>query len=215
MASAVFGLTALAETVLLVLVLRLPPQWTRHLLALVVAALIWDNAVIALGATIGPGDALQALSVPRFVTHALLVPLLILIAAGLAGVADLRPFILVTALLIGIGVYTDIVTLALEPAHYAGTLRYTNAASSGPPIPAIAVILILIAFGVLLLKRHRSPWLLIGALTMLAAAAIGIPWLANVGELALSLTVYVIATQKNHVHLPQKPAASGNGLEVT
>ncbi|WP_143234425.1 hypothetical protein [Paractinoplanes atraurantiacus] len=190
-----FGLIALAETVLLVLVLRLPPQWTRTLQALVVGALIWDNAVIALGSAIGPGAALQALSVPRYVTHALLVPLLVLIAAGLTGVADLRPFILVTGLLISVGIYADIVTLALEPATYAGTLRYTNAASNGPPIPAIVVILILIAFGVLLLKRRRSPWLLTGALTMLIAAATGIPWLANLGELALAATVCVTAIQ--------------------
>ncbi|XVU24061.1 hypothetical protein ACQPZJ_43630 [Actinoplanes sp. CA-054009] len=201
-----FGLIALAETVLLVLVLKLPPQWTRNLLALVVAALIWDNAVIALGSTIGPGATLEALSVPRFVTHALLVPLLVLIAAGLAGVADLRPFILVTALLIGVGVYADIVTLSLEATRYSGTLRYTNAASDGPPIPAIAVILILIAFGVLLLRRHRSPWLLAGALTMLIAAATGLPWLANLGELALATSVYLT------VRLPQKLTVSGNGL---
>ncbi|MFF5081054.1 hypothetical protein ACFY36_28725 [Actinoplanes sp. NPDC000266] len=209
MTSAVFGLIAVAETALLILVLRLPSGWARTLLALVVAALIWDNAVIALGSTIGPGAVLQALSVPRFVTHALLVPLLVLIAAGLAGVADLRPFILTTALLIGIGVYGDIVTLALEPTHYAGTVRYTNAASNGPPIAAIAVILILIAFGVLLLRRHRSPWLLAGAATMFAAAAIGLPWLANLGELALAVAVYLT------MRLPRKLPVSGISLGST
>ncbi|BCY06971.1 hypothetical protein L3i22_020590 [Actinoplanes sp. L3-i22] len=207
MVGTVFGLIAVAELVLLVSTIQL---WRRHpdrvlpLLMLVVAALIWDNAVIAAGRPIGAGGVLEGLSVPRFVTHALLVPLLILVGAGLgrgyrvrwlAGPVARWGFGGLTLLMIAIGVWQDIVSLDLEPAYYADTVRYTNAAATGPPIPAIVAIWVLLAVGVAVLVRARWPWLLAGSATMLVAAGAGVavPWLGNLGELVLTASLWQTA----------------------
>jgi hypothetical protein len=210
MLSALFGLVAVAEVVLLGLVIALRrrhPDWTLTLLVLVILALIYDNAVVAIGSTLGEGSLLETLSLPRYVTHALLVPLLIMVAVGLARRYDVRFFAgrvtpgvfgALTVLLIALGAWADIVTLDLEPNRYADTVRYTNAAANGPPIPAIIAILVMIGVGVALAVRARWPWLLVGGLVMFAAAGAGasILWLGNVGELALILTVWLTATRR-------------------
>ncbi|MEV6300557.1 hypothetical protein AB0M02_14215 [Actinoplanes sp. NPDC051861] len=202
MLSALFGLIALTEIALLGLALRLR---RLHLLVLVLLALVYDNVVIAIGGTLGEGQALRALSYPRYATHALLVPLLILIAVSLVRARGLRlpawPFGVLTAALIALGLWADIVTLDLEPTRYADTLRYTNAAANGPPIPAVVTILVLIGLGAVLLFRVRWPWLLAGSATMFAAAAAGAVafWIGNIGELVLIgsvvLTAYWVITQ--------------------
>ncbi|MBW6433870.1 hypothetical protein KZ829_08990 [Actinoplanes hulinensis] len=210
MLSTLFGLITVAETVLLGMVIALRrrrPDWALTLLILVLLGLIWDNAVIAMGATVGEGDTLEALSFPRYAAHGILVPLLIMVGVGLARRHDVRFFSgatvpavfgAVTVLLITIGIWLDIVTLDLEPARYADTLRYTNAAAHGPPIPAVATILILIAIGALLLARARWPWLLAGSIAMFAAAAAAVAgfWIGNVGELILILTIWFTATHR-------------------
>ncbi|WP_433829964.1 hypothetical protein ACQP2E_09590 [Actinoplanes sp. CA-015351] len=207
MVSALFGLIVVAEVVLLALVITLrrrDPDWTLTLLVLVILALIYDNAIVALGSTLGFGDLLEALSLPRYVTHALLVPLLIMVAVGLgrrygffAGQVAPAVFGALTVALIALGAWADIVTLELEPTRYADTLRYTNAAANGPPIPAIIAILVMIGVGSALLARARWPWLLVGGVAMFAAAGAGasILWLSNLGELALILTVWLTASR--------------------
>ncbi|MBB2941245.1 hypothetical protein FB565_000949 [Actinoplanes lutulentus] len=207
MVSALFGLIVVAEVVLLALVITLrrrDPDWTLSLLVLVILALIYDNAIVALGSTLGFGSLLEALSLPRYVTHALLVPLLIMVAVGLGRrygffAGRLLPAIFgaLTVALIALGAWADIVTLDLEPTRYADTLRYTNAAANGPPIPAIIAILVMIGVGAALLVRARWPWLLVGGVAMFAAAGAGasILWLGNLGELALILTVWLTASR--------------------
>lgn len=209
MLSALFGMIAVAEVVLLTLVLtmrRRHPDWALTLLILVILALIWDNTIIALGSTIGEGDTLEALSYPRYITHGLLVPLLIMVGVGLGrrhGVQSLTGrtapaiFGTLTVLLIAAGVYLDILDLDLEPTRYADTLRYTNAASHGAPIPAVITILVLIGIGLTLQLRARRPWLLAGAVTMFVAAALGAVafWTGNIGELALILSIWWTAAQ--------------------
>ncbi|BBH67340.1 hypothetical protein ACTI_40250 [Actinoplanes sp. OR16] len=211
MLSVLFALFALAEVLLLGLVVTLrrrQPDWALTLLILVIIALIWDNAVIALGSTIGEGGMLRALSVPRYVTHALLVPLLIMVAVGLGRRYGVRFFAgrivpgvfgVLTLALVAVGVQKDVIALDLEATRYADTLRYTNAASEGPPIPAIVAILVMIGVGVALLVRARWPWLLAGAVVMFAAAAAApsILWLSNFGELALILTVWLTAARRD------------------
>ncbi|GIH02416.1 hypothetical protein Rhe02_04830 [Rhizocola hellebori] len=110
------------------------------------------------------------------------------------------------AALVGYGVYTEIVRLRLEPQREHGTLRYINAAAEGPPVAAIVTIIVLIVFGVLVWRRHRSPWLLTGAVAMFVAAAAGaqMVWLQNVGELAL-LTGLLVT-------LWQQRSSDGQGL---
>ncbi|BAL87048.1 hypothetical protein AMIS_18280 [Actinoplanes missouriensis 431] len=209
MVSVLFGLIAVAEIALLGLVIALrrrQPDWTLSLLVLVILALIYDNVVVAIGSTLGEGSLLRSLSLPRYVTHALLVPLLIMVAVGLgrhhgvrflAGRVVPAAFGALTLLLIAAGAWADIVTLDLEPTRYADTLRYTNAAANGPPVPAVIAILVMIGIGVALLVRARWPWLLAGGVVMFAAAGAGaaVLWLSNLGELVLILTVWLTAAR--------------------
>lgn len=209
MLSALFGLLAVTEVVLLALVItmrRRQPDWALTLLILVILALIWDNTVIAIGSTIGEGETLRTLSVPRYVTHGLLVPLLIMVGVGLgrrqgiqalAGRTAPAAFGALTVVLIAAGVYFDIVGLDLQPTHYADTLRYTNAASHGAPIPAVITILVLIGIGITLLVKARQPWLLAGSAAMFVAAALGAVafWTANIGELLLIIGLWWTAAQ--------------------
>jgi hypothetical protein len=86
MIGALLVLIAAAEVALLTLVIamrRRQPDRALTLLILVILALIWDNTVIAIGSTAGEGETLRTLSIPRHVTHGLLVPLLIMVGVGL------------------------------------------------------------------------------------------------------------------------------------
>jgi hypothetical protein len=209
MLSTLFGLIAVAEVVLLALVIamrRRQPDWAFTLLILVILALIWDNTVVAIGSTVGEGETLKTLSIPRYVTHGLLVPLLIMVGVGLgrrhgvpslAGRTTPAAFGALTVTLIAAGAWLDIVGLDLQPTWYADTLRYTNAASHGAPIPAVITILVLIGIGVTLLVRAHQPWLLAGAGAMFVAAALGAVafWFGNIGELLLITALWWTATR--------------------
>jgi hypothetical protein len=169
------------------------------LLAVIAVALFWDNAIIAAGSTIGTGDLLIGLSVPRYVAHAVLTPLLILVVFGIAALRR-RPWVWVlTGLLIAAGVYFEIIRLHLEPRTYADTLRYVNTA--GMPLPAIMTDLVLIGIGVILWRRDKLPWLFLGAVAMFVAAGAGFnaPWLGNLGELVLIGAILLTAAKRKRV----------------
>ncbi|GAA1501164.1 hypothetical protein GCM10009827_009440 [Dactylosporangium maewongense] len=166
------------------------------LVVVVAGALVYDNTVIAAGRFVGEGDALEGLNAGRFVGHALFTPLLIVVGAGLAGLAGLArggrwALTALAAVLVGIGIWADVVRLRLVPERYADTLRYVNDNAAGPPVPAVVAILVLIGVGVVLWRRDGWPWLLAGAVAMFAAAAAGfaVPWLGNLGELVLLAAV--------------------------
>ncbi|MGI5184232.1 hypothetical protein ACQEVZ_49045 [Dactylosporangium sp. CA-152071] len=166
------------------------------LVVVVAGALVYDNTVIAAGRFVGEGDALEGLNAGRFVGHALFTPLLIVVGAGLTGLAGLarggrRTLTALAAVLVGIGIWADVVRLRLVPERYADTLRYVNDNAAGPPVPAVVAILVLIGVGVVLWRRDGWPWLLAGAVAMFAAAAAGfaVPWLGNLGELVLLAAV--------------------------
>jgi hypothetical protein len=153
-------------------------------LAATIIALCWDNAIVAAGATIGAGDLLMDLSIPRYVAHAVLTPLLIPIAFHAVGLRLRLWMWALTAVLIAVGVYTEVFQLHLELREYGGTVRYANAAA-GPPIPAILTVLVMIGVGAMLWRREGLPWLCLGSLAMFAAAGSGVFWLGNAGELVL------------------------------
>jgi hypothetical protein len=162
--------------------------------ALVIFGLFYDNLIIGLGRSIGEGQALQSLNAGRFIIHALVTPLLIMFAVATAqrlglGWAQSRTtfavFGVLTLLMIGLGIYTDIINLSLSVAREAGTLRYVNANSAGPPIPAIVTILVMIVVGASVWRRHKWAVLCLGAILMfiLAGAGASVLILGNVGEI--------------------------------
>ncbi|MFT4255184.1 MAG: hypothetical protein QM608_22210 [Caulobacter sp.] len=165
------------------------------LLALIAAALCWDNLIIAAGSSIGAGELLRGLSIPRYVAHAVLTPLLMLVAFGVAGLRRRIWLWVLAAVLIAVGVWTDLVHMNLELREYAGTLRYAYA-HAGPPIPSIVTVLVLVGAGVVLWRREGLPWLCLGAMAMFAAAGSGIFWLGNAGELALIWSIAFTAFRR-------------------
>lgn len=100
--------------------------WARHrrsytlIVVAVGLGLTYDNAVLGLGRWIGHGELLEALSWPRFLIHALITPLLIIVGVGAArgmrlGWAQRRSvhaaFCVGATALVAWGLVTDVVRL--------------------------------------------------------------------------------------------------------
>lgn len=163
-------------------------------LVLVTAGLVYDNAMLAFGGTIGFGQQLEQLSVPRYFMHAVSTPLLVLTALGLlqrAGPKWSRAPLtwgfatLLVIAMIGVGFWSDMWRLALEPQSEAGLVSYGNANSV--PIAPMVTIVVLIVAGVVLWRHGAGPVLLAAALLQFAAAALGeaLVFAGNLGELLL------------------------------
>jgi hypothetical protein len=206
MLTGAYAFFTLAQVVLAVLAVRL---WLRRrslgalVLALPIAALVWDNAIVGLGSFIGEGALLTALTYPRFVGHALLTPIWIVTAYEFAR-RDGVPWLqgrgartgawLLYGAMVAIGSVASLVLLRLEPVRGGGLVYYTNAGGlPGPPVAAIVMVVTVLVAGMLLLKRSGWPWMLVGGMFMLFAAAVPTRlvgfWLSNTGEVVLGLAL--------------------------
>lgn len=174
------------------------------LVALVAFGLVYDNGIVAIGRLIGEGTLLESLNLPRFWIHALITPLLIIAAVGLArrlGApwAQRRwvhgAFCSLATALILYGLLFELVGLELTTGREGDALRY-SAIESTPPIPSIAAIVVLIVVGATLARRGGA-WMGAGAAIMFAAAAVpSLPLLvANLGEVALIVGLGLTATR--------------------
>ena len=168
------------------------------LLLLVLAGLLYDVFVIAVGRFVGEGNLLKALNSGRFIVHALLTPAMMIFGFGVlrkAGVqwAQSRTTHIVlcvfVTLLIALGAYSDIIQLDLQSRIVADTLRYVNEGGiKGPPIPAVLSIIFLIVAGISLWRKTGWQWLTWGAVVMFIAAGMGMGdmfYIGNLGEVAL------------------------------
>nr|WP_029249950.1 hypothetical protein [Microbulbifer agarilyticus] len=198
MSAVMFPIYALCHTTLCVWACSL---WKSRrapgaaLIALVCAALTYDNIILSIGASIGIGPLLESLSWPRFVMHAVLTPLLLVVASKTAQCAGLswtrgpkwNWFIwLLVPLMILLGVYEGLIGLELVPACFDDTLRYTSnlhptqlcfegqqpVTGNGPPIPSIVATLLTLIVGIGLWRQFRWPWMTVGATIMFFTAAI-------------------------------------------
>lgn len=151
-------------------------------LLLPIAAVVYDNAMVAAGSFIGDGRLLEVLSFPRFLGHALLTPIWIVTAVAFATRAGafagrerawaVGSWVLY-AVAVVVGVVNSVVLLSYELVLQDGLVYYTNGGGLGvPPFPSISMTFVVIAMGVIVLRRLRWPWMLAGALAMLLAAAI-------------------------------------------
>jgi hypothetical protein len=151
-------------------------------LILPIFALVYDNAVAAAGSLVGEGTTLLALTSPRFVGHAFLTPIWIVSSTGLAALVGValaqRCAITIAAWVLyagmaALGVIDALLLLDLVPLREGSVLVYTNAGGlPGPPAPAVVMVLVTLAWSVPVLRVARWPWMLVGALVMLVAAAI-------------------------------------------
>ena len=171
--------------------------------ALPIVLLVWDNAVVALGAAMGEGALLRLLSYPRFAGHALLTPIWIVTAfefgrrAGVPWLQSRSSRIAEWSLygvMVLLGVIRSLVLLDMQPVSQAELVYYTNKGGfPGPPIPALVMVLVVIVIGFALLRRLGWPWMLAGGVVMFVAAAVPTSavgfWVSNTGEVALSLAL--------------------------
>ena len=165
---------------------------------IVILGIIYDNLIIGFGAFIGEGEMLKALNTPRFVIHALFTPCIMIFAFGVARrigigwaqtkIAHILICIFTTAM-IALGVYHEIIQLALAAKAEGGTLRYVNSAAQGPPIPAIATIIVVMITAVFVWVKTKKPWYFLGTLLMflLAPMAAKFVWAGNLGEIFMNL----------------------------
>ena len=173
-------------------------NWYALLVLIVVYGLAYDNIVLASGAILGEGTTLKALNTPRFWIHALFTPAMIIAAFGALRMtgsnlgknktAHIVICIIATAL-IALGSYIDLIKLDLVYESENGIFKYVNqfVLMPGPPIPAVLTIIFALAFGVMMWRNIKWPWLFVGSLLMFIAAPMAsIPIFQNVGEIAFA-----------------------------
>ena len=218
MFSTLFVIYGLVHIGLLVWVVRLYLSTRSAAVLMVIVpmlALWYDCLVIGLGRLLGPGDLLQALSYPRFWAHWAIGSFWIIAAGSIGRLAGL-PFLgkrwvmgslcLLTLLMIGIEI-PHFFHLTLHPVCFADTVRYSEVVAANalcfpdqmpvsggsPPIPPITTTAVILAVGIALWVRRGWPWMALGAIAMLFAAAVPTsrfgPAASNAGEIVLALAM--------------------------
>ena len=143
-------------------------------LLLPIAAVWYDNLIIALGGFIGPGSMLQALTFPRFAGHALLTPLWIVAAVSFAVRAGafakrartvvIGSWVLYVAMVV-IGLLNEVVFFEGKLVTEGDAVYYTNVGRLfTPPPPSLTMLVVVLICGALVLWHTRWPWMLLGAL---------------------------------------------------
>lgn len=172
-----------------------------NFLVLVIFGLVYDNLIIAFGRFIGEGNTLEALSKIRYLFHALFTPMLIIFAwsvfrkTGLLSIQQTFWKLLAYILTIGFIVYellTSIIGMKLEPKWEDGVLTYENVAQPGFPFMVVVVTLILGVVGILLMKKSRFPWLLIGTIVILLGGIMA-NWIKNFLIMNVSELLFIVS----------------------
>lgn len=184
---------------------------------LVVLGLVYDNAVLSIGALIGEGGVLQALNGARYWLHALLTPLLVMVAwhvmarSGIRWLANVWAMLAAAVVTLALMVYEIVVGAApmrLVPEHEYGALSYANAnAPEGPPLMVLVVAVALLVAGVCAWVRQRWAWLTLATLVLIVGNAVPVPVpsgaITNAFELVLLIGVFAtIAFQDRREELP-------------
>ena len=198
---------AIGQAVLAVLTFRV---WlsertvTAFTLMLPMATVVYDNVMIALGSFIGEGALLEALTVPRFVGHALFTPIWIVGAVSLAirfgafakwrRFASIGSWALYGAMVI-VGLLNEVVFFAGEFVADGDVVYYTNVGRLfTPPPPSLAMLVTVLVCGVIIWRRAGWPWMTLGAVAVLVAQVVQGGEAAfvfiNSGEVLMSASLY-------------------------
>jgi hypothetical protein len=197
-----FGLFAAAYIVLTIFTVKVYKNYhvaSAAFLAPVILGLVYDNSIIAAGRYIGEGSFLHFLNVLRYWFHAFFTPLLVLFSWKTLEQGNLQwakaswfrwGAFLLTAALVLIEVFTEVLGMTLEPVWEYGVLTYSNTASSGgPPIMVLIVSVVLLAASVIIWRKQKWIWFFLGSLVMALGSAVQLPIesgaITNLFELAL------------------------------
>lgn len=174
-----------------------------NVLLIVIAALIYDNAIVAIGGFIGEGNVLKGLNYAMYWLHAIFTPLLVLFAWNVAVKTGIKWFtkrwvrfgayILVVILII-IEVTTVVSKLQLTSEWKYGVLIYENVHESSIfPLMVIVVSLILLVVSIIIWRKLKWRWFFIGTIIMIIGSVIPMPIkseaLTNGFELILIFTL--------------------------
>lgn len=203
----IFGFFAIVYLVILVWGLMKHLKTASSILFLVVAALIFDNAVLALGHLIGEGQVLEYLSYSRFWLHALCTPTLIIFSlfvmreAGIKFAQKKWAFYTFGGLMIVamiVEYFVELANLKLTPQEAYGVLSYaTIQEASGPPPMILIVLVALFIAAIALAWKKKWWWMLTGTIIMTIGSAVPIDVggnaITNAFELILIWTLMLTA----------------------
>ncbi len=172
-------------------------DWVLFLTLVLMIALPYDTAIVALGSTIGQGELLENLSAPRLNWFYLTAPLLLPIAGGIArraGLAWAQPnWVLGVLGLLALGfVVNDAAKIfqvpTIYPACFEDVLRYVSSVKPSQvctpgqagvdvggslPWAGLAGLLTMLVVGGLLWWKCSWPWLVLGSVA--SAVLLGLP----------------------------------------
>ncbi|TXT54369.1 MAG: conserved membrane protein of unknown function [Candidatus Thorarchaeota archaeon] len=195
------------------LLLRKNKQTSLILMIVVMFGLLYDTIVLSIGTLLGTGELLYNLNLGRYIVHALLTPLYIIVAYEQSIRFDINWFGIpkkmlqvifgvVMMVFIVIALTTHVIGVTLVPTTFDGVLRYIIDPTHGrvPPIAAILTIIVImiIGFVVMLKTSPRWVWLFIGALVMFIGSAVPSSMFGTlIGSLAeFFLSITLLLTEK-------------------
>jgi hypothetical protein len=153
------------------------PSWALAMLLPLLAWLIFDPLVLAVGNVLGEGSTLHMLSSLRYLLRALATPFLLVIAfdqAKRARVKGMDDPLLILVLgvvlpaLVVLGIVQGYTGFSLEPVVLEGIKQYKEDTPLGLPLAALATMALIALLGAGVFFKARAPWLLLGGLLMLA-----------------------------------------------
>ena len=153
------------------------PSWALAMLLPILAWLMFDPLVIAVGNILGEGSTLHVLHSLRHLLRAIATPFLLVIAfdqakrARVKGMDDLLTMLALEVIilaLIVLGVMQGFAGITLEPIEIEGIKQYQSDTPLGLPFAAIGTMALITLLGAGVFFKTRVLWLLVGGLLMLA-----------------------------------------------
>ena len=199
----IFGFFALAYIVILIWGITKHKKTASAIIFFVILALIYDNAILAVGHLFGEGELLKNLSYGRFWLHAIFTPTLIIFSLFVMREANIQfaykkwvafSFGALWILAMIVEYFTELSGLELAPQESYGVLNYsTTEAASGPPLMILIVLVALLIAAIMLAWKRKWWWMLVGTIFMTIGSAfpldIGSDAITNAFELFLIATL--------------------------
>jgi len=223
MESLLYIILALIYLVFLIIGLRIAFRlgyWTNsNFLLFIIAALIYDNLIIACGKFIGEGALLESLNLLRYWLHGIVTPTIIIYSWDViirTGAFHAKRKVLETlAYLLTLGLIifeiTHVIGTNIKPKWDHGTLVYEPESMPTMPIMLIITTVILLIAGIIIWKKQGWKTLFIGVLLMGIVNIIIIwfknPIVMNSSELVLMIALFMTKRFQDHLELKQDRAA--------
>lgn len=175
------------------------------MLLLPIATVWYDNLILGLGGVIGAGATLEALTVPRFVGHALFTPSWIVAAVMLATrfgafrgrerIAKTSSWALYGAMVV-VGLVNEVISFEGKLVRDADVVYYTNVGRLfTPPPPSLTMTLVVLLAGIYIAVRTKGrwPWMALGALLVPLGQFLNAEgpmfFVVNLGEVLMSASL--------------------------